>query len=161
MVHDSPDIVDRFIAVSCPHPNIFWKTLPSKSAFNNQWMSFIQLPYLPEIDALKEDLSVISDCHKHLQQSDPENYLEAYKYAFSRKEDWTGPINYYRNLPFKKINEKTHQTIVSSMIVTGNKDKFVTLEAVVKSTDFCEKSIVSSGFCYFHYLVGEWVQILS
>lgn len=31
------------------------------------------------------------------------NILDAYKYVFSRKSDWSGPLNYYRNLPFYRI----------------------------------------------------------
>lgn len=105
-------------------------------------MNFAQLPYLPEIDALKEDLSIISECHKHVPQKDRDAYLEAYKYTFSRKEDWTGPINYFRNLPFRRICEKSGQSKVSTLLITGNKDKFVQLESVVKSTEYCEKSFV-------------------
>lgn len=142
LVHYNPHIVDRFVAVSCPHPNIYWKTLPSRSTFNGRWVTFTQLPYLPELDALKEDLSIINRCHKHLEQKYMEAYLEAYKYTFSRKEDWTGPLNYYRNLPFKRIKEKSPQTKVSTLLITGGCDKFVQLEGVVKSTDYCEKSSV-------------------
>lgn len=142
LVHQAPDVFDKFVAVSCPHPNIYWKTLPARSSFNSQWMNFAQLPYLPEIDALKEDLSIINECHKHLQPKDRDAYLEAYKYTFSRKEDWTGPINYFRNLPFRRICEKSGQNKVSTLLITGNKDKFVQLESVVKSTEYCEKSFV-------------------
>lgn len=142
LVHQFPDLVDRFVSVSCPHPNIYWKVLPVKCAFNYQWINFVQLPILPEIDAMKEDLSIISECHKHLQQKDSEAYVEAYKYTFSRKEDWTGPINYFRNLPFSRISEKSSPTIVSTLLITGNKDNFAKLEGVVQSTDFCEKSVV-------------------
>lgn len=55
--------------------------------FYLRWMHFSRLPYLPEIDALKEDLSIINDTfrHLHLNQSSEKNYVEAYKYAFSRK----------------------------------------------------------------------------
>lgn len=51
-------------------------------------MHFSRLPFLPEIDALKEDLSIINDTFQHLQISHNEpdkNYIEAYKYTFSRK----------------------------------------------------------------------------
>lgn len=133
-VHIYPGLVDKFFAVSCPHPNIYVKTL--SSTFNYQWLNFIQLPYLPEIDALKEDVKIINEYHNHLQSKDV--YLEAYKYSFSRKEDWTGPINYYRNLPFNKVSEFS-EINVSTILITGNKDKFVNLESVVKSTDYCEK----------------------
>lgn len=53
-----------------------------------RWIHFSRLPFLPEIDALKEDLSIINDAFQHLQLNNANNekdYVEAYKYAFSRK----------------------------------------------------------------------------
>lgn len=109
---------------------MFWNTS------SNQWLNCVQLPYLPEIDALKHDVKIINEYHKYL----PENYLEAYKYTFSRKEDWTGPINYYRNLPFNKISEKNNESLeVYTVLITGSNDKMLSLESVVKSSDYCEK----------------------
>ncbi|CAH0559222.1 unnamed protein product [Brassicogethes aeneus] len=134
-VHQYPEMVDKFFAVSCPHPNIYWKSL--STTLNYQWVNFAQLPYLPEIDALKEDVRIITDYHNYLPAKDV--YLEAYKYSFSRKEDWTGPINYYRNLPFTKISDNCEQINVTTVLVTGNKDNFLKLEDIVKSTEFCEK----------------------
>ncbi|KAL3279399.1 hypothetical protein HHI36_016909 [Cryptolaemus montrouzieri] len=129
-VYQYPSMVDKFFAVSCPHPNIYGNI----SA--NQWLNCVQLPYLPEIDALKHDVRIISEYHKKL----PENYLEAYKYSFSRKEDWTGPINYYRNLPFSKISEKSDQPMdVHTILMTGSQDTTATLESLVKSTDYCDR----------------------
>ncbi|XP_045482984.1 epoxide hydrolase 4-like [Harmonia axyridis] len=129
-VYKNPTLVTKFISISCPHPNMFWNTS------SNQWLNCVQLPYLPEIDALKHDVRIISEYHKYL----PENYLEAYKYTFSRKEDWTGPINYYRNLPFNKISEDNNESLeVYTVLITGSNDKMLGLEAVVKSSDYCEK----------------------
>lgn len=55
-------------------------------SFFFRWVHFSQLPYLPEIDALKEDLSIINQCFHHLHKmNSKETYVEAYKYAFSRK----------------------------------------------------------------------------
>lgn len=134
LVHQFPNLVTKFISVSCPHPNMYWDSLDS--AKNCQWLNFVQLPYLPEIDALKEDVKIISQYHKHLETKDM--YMEAYKYSFSRQEDWSGPINYYRNFSFLKVNEESriNSTVV---LIMGNKDKFVKLEGVVKSTEYCEK----------------------
>lgn len=55
---------------------------------HSRWIHFSRLPFLPEIDALKEDLSIINDIYQHLQMSQDDiekSYVEAYKYAFSRK----------------------------------------------------------------------------
>lgn len=34
IVHLYPDIVEKFVAISAPHPNLYWSTLPSTSEFN-------------------------------------------------------------------------------------------------------------------------------
>ncbi|KAK9879229.1 hypothetical protein WA026_004079 [Henosepilachna vigintioctopunctata] len=129
----NPSVVDKFVAVSCPHPNIYC------NISSNKWLNCVQLPYLPEIDALKQDVRIISDYHKHL----PLNYLDAYKYSFSRKVDWSGPLNYYRNLPFNKISENQDEPMeVRTILITGSKDDMVSLESVVKSTDYCDRARV-------------------
>lgn len=144
-VHEYPELVNKFVSVSCTHPNLYWDNLCSQNIFNSSWLSFIQLPYLPEIDTLREDIRVITDSHKHLQAKDvkdSKSVVEAYKYSFSRKDDWTGPLNYYRNLPFCRVYEDTSQITVSTLLITGNKDDFIRLEGIVKSTDYCEKFVM-------------------
>ncbi|KAH1021345.1 hypothetical protein HUJ04_010873 [Dendroctonus ponderosae] len=134
LVHKNPSVVSKFLAVSCPHPNVFWMTF--NSTYNYQWLNYVQLPYLPELDAVKEDVKIINEYYKHLPAKDV--HLHAYKYTFSRKEDWTAPINYYRNLTLFKISEHLDQIEVPVILVTGGKDQFVSLEGVIKSTEFCE-----------------------
>lgn len=139
LVHLEPNIVTKFFAVSCPHPNIYWKCLMNIKNF--KWLNFVQVPFLPEIDALKEDIKLISEYHKHLSKNDV--YLEAYKYTFSRQEDWTGPLNYYRNLLCNKINEHCEAVIPTVILITGSDDKMFKLEGLVKSTEYCEKFFIN------------------
>ena len=54
-------------------------------------------------------------------------------------EDWTGPINYYRNLPFSRVSEDSKKVEVPCLLITGNRDQFIHLESVVKSTDYVQK----------------------
>ncbi|XP_022913200.1 epoxide hydrolase 4-like [Onthophagus taurus] len=142
--YEKPDLVEKFVSISCPHPNVYWNNLPLNKIMNKNWINFAQLPSLPELDSMKEDLRIISDYHLHLQEKDNrhQEFIEAYKYAFSRKEDWSGPLNYFRNLPFVRINEKSNLLKVPTLLVTGNKDQHVNLEGVVKSTDYCDKFFV-------------------
>lgn len=66
--------------------------------------------------------------------------LEAYKYTFSRREDWLGAFNYFRCLPFKKIRDiYTPVCSVSTLLITGNKDPHIRMESVIKSTEFCDR----------------------
>lgn len=144
-VHLYPERVDKFICVSCTHPNLYWDNISSQNTFNASWLNFIQLPYLPEMEALKEDIQIINNYYKHLVQKDIKEYnlvLEAYKYSFSRQEDWTGPINYYRNLPFIRIVTNNIQINVPTLLVMGNQDNTIKLEGVVKSMDFIDKFVM-------------------
>lgn len=143
LVHCYPDVVAKFVAISCPHPNVYWSCLPKASAFNSSWLHLSQLPSLAEMEALTNDLGIIDQCYQHLRTAKcQEGYLDAYKYSFSRREDWTGPINYYRNLPFWRVSEGGGAVNVPTMLLTGNKDPWVNLESIVKSSDYVEKFLV-------------------
>ncbi|EZA51772.1 hypothetical protein DMN91_003889 [Ooceraea biroi] len=151
------DLVYKFVAISSPHPNFYWNRVSGNSALDSKWMHFSRLPFLPEIDALKEDLSIINDTFRHLQMSENEigrNYVEAYKYAFSRKEDWTGPINYYRNLPFAKLNIDSGEQIDNkTLLIVGNMDPLVTIENIIQSSEHVEVSkvkVISNGQHFPH-----------
>lgn len=143
LVHDSPELVNKFVAVSCPHPNVYWKTLTSHNIFNSNWVDFVQLPFFPEIVALSDDLKVLTIAHKHLyQRGVKDEYLEAYKYSFCRQEDWTGPMNYYRNLPYIRVCETSEQVKVKTLLVQGDKNYNINLEGVIRSTEYCEKFLL-------------------
>ncbi|XP_015609723.1 epoxide hydrolase 4 [Cephus cinctus] len=164
MVALHEEMVSKFIAISSPHPNFYWNGLSGDGAFDGKWMHFSRLPFLPEIDALKQDLSVINDTYKHLSinQTDNENnYVEAYKYAFSRKEDWTGPINYYRNLPFTRLNTNNNEPIYTRiLVIVGNVDPSVSLESIVQSSEYVEKfsaKIITGGGHFPHQEKPEMV----
>lgn len=36
LVHQHPDLVEKFVAVACPHPNVYWSDLPNSSTFNTR-----------------------------------------------------------------------------------------------------------------------------
>ncbi|OAD56166.1 Epoxide hydrolase 4 [Eufriesea mexicana] len=136
------DMIHKFVAISCPHPN-FYIYIYNIFILLLRWIHFSRLPFLPEIDALKEDLSIINDAFQHLQLNDAntkKDYVEAYKYAFSRKEDWTGAINYYRNLPFIRLNTDTcNQISTQTLLIIGNMDPIITVENIVQSSEYIEK----------------------
>ncbi|XP_059622718.1 epoxide hydrolase 4-like [Phlebotomus argentipes] len=159
LAHTNPRVVNRLICVSAPHPNLIWRNLvSSKVPINSAWLKFIQLPCLPEIEHVRPDSGFLERNFTHVDNTrskskynnlqplngsanEKGHILDAYKYIFSRNEDWNGPLNYYRNLPFYRIREGS---LVSCpcLIVTGNSDPLFRLESVIKSTDFCENFVV-------------------
>ncbi|XP_047104265.1 epoxide hydrolase 4-like isoform X1 [Schistocerca piceifrons] len=162
LAHQYPDIVEKFVCISCPHPNVYWSTVPRESVFNSSWISFSQLPYLPETEALRNGLSIINQRYPHLQKkSDADDYLVANKYAFSRKEDWTGAINYFRNLPFQRISPVCEPVKAPCMFITGNRDPCLTLESIVTSTEFTEKFLVKIVNEAGHYPHQEKPEVVN
>lgn len=123
------------------------------------------MPLLPELDSIKNNLKLIDQCYKHLQDKNTaSDYVGAYKYTFSRfgkpesifnfktnqqvfkflridfAEDWTGPLNYFRNLPFYRLDSSNLRQIdVRCLLITGNSDDMITLESVVKTTEYIQK----------------------
>ncbi|GAB0097161.1 epoxide hydrolase 4 [Sergentomyia squamirostris] len=159
LAHTNPRIVNRLICVSAPHPNLMWSNLDSsKVSINRGWLKFIQLPILPEMEHMRPGGNFLERNFTHMNNSrskskynklqplngstnESGHILDAYRYIFSRNEDWSGPLNYYRNLPFYRIREGA---LVSCpcLIVTGNSDPLFRLESVIKSTDYCENFVV-------------------
>lgn len=135
--HTYPDDVDRYICVSTSHPNLYWDNLPSKQQFNMSFLQFAQLPFLPEIELSDQDstfidkhyafmdkrLSVRASVEKKNGKKINDIVMDAYRYVFSRKNDWTGPLNYYRNLPFYRIREG-ELILCPCLIVIGKKFRF-------------------------------------
>uniref|UniRef100_A0A1B6CNS7 AB hydrolase-1 domain-containing protein n=1 Tax=Clastoptera arizonana TaxID=38151 RepID=A0A1B6CNS7_9HEMI len=161
LVHMYPQMIEKFVTLSCPHPNLYWTHLPHASSFNKNWIHYSQLPYLPETEALNNDLNIINKCYQHLtSKTNHEPYLNAYKYCFSRKEDWSGPINYYRNLPFSRINAKK-KVDVPSMLLVGTRDSSVTLESVIKSTDYLDKFVLKVVDGAKHFPHQEYPEIVN
>lgn len=139
LVHLCPQLVDKFVAISCPHPNFYWAHLPDSHWFNTNWVHYSQLPHLPEKDAMRNDLNIINQYYQHLSGKNLKEvaFLDAYKYYFSRMEDWTGAINYYRNLPFTRVGTTDDSVVmVPCLLILGNQDASVRLESVVRSTEY-------------------------
>uniref|UniRef100_A0A6M2DGN9 Putative soluble epoxide hydrolase n=1 Tax=Xenopsylla cheopis TaxID=163159 RepID=A0A6M2DGN9_XENCH len=144
LIHAYPDLVDKFVAISAPHPNLHWDTIPGGAVFDGNWLKVVQLPMLAERDAMRYDLQVLERCYSHLLSGDnkEKNLLEAYKYVFSRSSDWAGPMNYFRNLPYYRVRNDVSTIQVPVLLITGNRDPFCRLESVVQSSDWCDNSLV-------------------
>ncbi|KAL1131664.1 hypothetical protein AAG570_011277 [Ranatra chinensis] len=162
LAHFHPELVDKLIVLASPHPNLYWSTLPKSAIFNTRWIQFCQLPYLPELQALDDNLSVIALCYFHLVKNNGKHgYLDAYKYVFSRREDWTGPINYFRNLPFWKLKTSEQGSMVPTLLIIGNKDCSVNMESVIRSTEYAEKSLLKVVEGASHYLHQEKPNVVN
>ncbi|XP_014282132.1 epoxide hydrolase 4 [Halyomorpha halys] len=154
MVHLHPEIVHKFVAISAPHPNLYWSSFSNSSPFNVRWLQFCQLPSLPEMETLDNDLTVINNVYGHLNNTvENKSFLNAYKYAFSRKEDWTGAINYFRTLSLWRVQAAEGSIDVSTLLIVGNQEPREFFECVIRSTDYIEKytlKVVENASRYVH-----------
>lgn len=58
-------------------------------------------------------------------------------FFFHLAEDWTGAINYYRNLPFSRVCASEDSPVdVPCLLIIGNQDSSVQLESVVRSAEY-------------------------
>lgn len=165
LVQTNPEVVNRLICVSAPHPNLLWifQVHPKKTEIGLSWLRLVQLPWIPEKEIMDNDSQFLNRCLGHLTakkqpsgkdsdsklgESNSASLIDAYGYVFSRKSDWTGPLNYYRNFPFYRIREapagETNSFMISCpcLIVTGNEDPMYRLESIVNSSEYCDNAVV-------------------
>lgn len=71
------------------------------------------MPFIPE-NELKNSLDFVKKFYGHLESAsmsmememengdkcEGKELIETYKYIFNSREDWTGPLNYFRNFMF-------------------------------------------------------------
>lgn len=43
LIHAYPDLVDKFVAISAPHPNLHWDTIPGGAVFDGNWLKVVQV----------------------------------------------------------------------------------------------------------------------
>lgn len=111
-----------------------WDNLHTKSPINGYWLKFAQLPFLPEMEMNHNDSTFIERTMQHLSKESNSRYvnetngnqitnkLDAYKYVFSRKSDWSGPLNYYRNLPFYTV--RSNESVRCPCLIVVGKAPF-------------------------------------
>ena len=83
-----------------------------------------------------------------LRSPDQELYFQdVYRYTFSLFSDWTGPVNYYRNLTLSDYSDGQADIIISkkmsskveTLLIVGNNDTDVSLDLVTKSAEIPER----------------------
>ncbi|XP_054155799.1 epoxide hydrolase 1-like [Oppia nitens] len=130
-----PQLVDRLIVLNSPHPQVLRDSLrcSPKQFFSSWYMYFFNLPLLPELVLLSNDLQLFDICmvaadgHPMFSRDD----MDAYKYVFSRSSGLTGPLNYYRaflrrrrsSRKYPSDRPKNIMTIkVPTLIIWGKRD---------------------------------------
>ena len=92
-----PDRVASLTVLSTPHPTALMRSwLSSSQALKSCYMLFFQLPVLPE-------LAMARTIEKTLRASGlPERYVAEYADAMAHYEARSGPLGWYRGMPFSR-----------------------------------------------------------
>ena len=156
-----PEMLDNLIICNLPH------VLALEDAQKETWaqrlkswyMVFFQVPVLPELSTLMEDVMIMNGNMKDAKEKDPE-VLEAYKYVFRDFTAWNRGINYYRAVLTNKgmefshnIRPKLSSIEVRTLHIFGTADKYLGLEAAQAS-----KKYVKNYQLELLEGVSHWVQ---
>lgn len=142
-----PSRVSTLTVLSTPHPRAFLGSMVKSSQLLHSWyMVFFQIPGVPEAmfrfgggEQTKKSL---------LRAGLDEQTAERYASRFARPGAMTGPINWYRGLPFS-AREPSPPVEVPTLYVWSDGDGFLTRTAAELTAGFV------SGPYRFEVLAGE------
>lgn len=80
--------------------------------------------------------------YSELDEDELRTLKEAYIYTFSEHSDWTGPVNYFRNLNLSQDFNETedeHKLEIEALLIIGNDDNEVGLDLITASSEVPEK----------------------
>ncbi|XP_059473687.1 epoxide hydrolase 4-like isoform X2 [Neocloeon triangulifer] len=144
-VYSNPDLVARFVSISCPHPNIYWEELLHSASLNKKMVQQFQVPDVMENMLMMNDLAFIDTFHAHVLAHPNSEMVsrETYKFVFSRKVDWTGALNYFRTFWKARVRSDLVGSLdIPLLLIVGDKDQSFSMETAIKSTELEDKLIV-------------------
>lgn len=141
----SPSLIEKLIIINASHPVAFFELIQTTwRQFMKSWyMYFFQMPWLPEFLLSLNDLQFFEKMfysHPKGKEVFCHHDIEAYKYTFSKRSDFTAPMNYYRNLrPSFYAEIKVPPKIdLPVLIIWGMDDIALQSELATMSSQLCE-----------------------
>jgi pimeloyl-ACP methyl ester carboxylesterase len=118
----NPERLRSLTTMSVPHPHAFRKALLGPQLVRSWYMTFFLLPWLPEqvLSARGGDLLAKSLQRSGLDRQTAERYASRAR----NTAEMTGPVNWYRALPFA-ARLPMRRVEVPTLYVWGGRDKFV------------------------------------
>jgi len=130
-----PDRVRTVTALSVPHPRAWAQSvLRSAQALRSTYMAFFQLPRLPE-------RALSAGAGARLRRSlvrdglGPE-YAGRYAARAARPGNLTGPLNWYRAIPFD-LGQRTPTVAVPALMLWSDGDRFLSRTGAELSARWC------------------------
>jgi len=115
-----PELVRSLVAVSVPHPAAFLGSmLRSDQARRSWYFAFFQLPLVPEMLAARDRMfpSFMTNVGMTAEM------VDRFRVEFVRDDVLTGPLNWYRALPFASPTDIRRRVTVPTTMVWSDGDK--------------------------------------
>lgn len=135
-----PELIEKLVIINAPHPQDFADEIARswRQFFMSWYMFFFQLPILPEMIILSNDLKVFEKMFRSkapLARSDvtfaTEQDIECYKYVFCQPGAVTAALNFYRaNPPYSAFGKNSRRPLpinVATLVVWGQHDAALSL----------------------------------
>ncbi len=163
-----PEVVEKMAILNMPHPAEMHRQL---LAFNRQqwkkswYVFFFQLPYLPE-KQLQSNLKSFFEAALRGWAVRKESFSDAdiaqYITAFSSKNAFEGPINYYRAIMrsqgiFRKIGRAT----MPVLMLWGENDKALGKELAANTPNYCERLSLRYIPNCSHWIQHEYPELIN
>ncbi len=126
-----PDRIRSVVSLSTPHPRALLDSMRHSTQLLHSWyMGFFQLPWVPErILAIQGGARGATALQRGgLDKASAERYA----IRFATPEAMTGPLNWYRALPFER-RDQTPNVGVPAMYVWSDGDNFLTRAAAERT----------------------------
>ena len=124
VVHDHPDLIISWTALSVPHPQSFFHAVlndPDQQE-KSKYIKLFQLPMLPEFKMKSNDFKVLRELWDEQSEDEIENYISILKEPGAL----TAVLNYYRASNKLLKRARTEQILgdihVPTLFIWGNKD---------------------------------------
>nr|XP_053639161.1 epoxide hydrolase 4-like isoform X2 [Cherax quadricarinatus] len=146
MCYHYPQLVTKMVLIHAPHPYVIRQQVNSlwMNYYKAWYMLFVRLPLLPEVAAHVNDTYLVDKFFSDLVRSKAitEDEVEAYKFTFSRREDWTGTLHHIRQLDLRGIGDKEPLPDVitkPTLLIMGDSDPFLPLDTAYRSAEYVER----------------------
>lgn len=141
-----PDRFSSVTVLSTPHPAALVRVMRSSTQALKSWyMLAFQVPFVPE-QVLARIMSRMLR-GSGLPAASAAHYADRFRFPSSL----TGPINWYRALPFS-MREGTHRVSIPTTFVWGSKDPFLGRPAAESTRDY-----VRGDYRFVELPAGHWL----
>ena len=139
------DRVRTVTVLSTPHPAAYvWSLRHSRQAVSSSYMGFFQLPWLPEA-LLRRRMEGF-----YVRTGMPREIAQRYAARFSEPGALTGPLSWYRALPFNRT--RTGRSRVPTTYLWGHDDPALGRAAAARTSRY-----VAADYRFLEVEAGHWL----